>query len=353
MRTVTNSREVAHMWANQTQSRARNSNCSLFFEDKTLYSYGHHYPLAQLVTLDILTVVLVNVSTRNRGGSMTTAKHRSQLRRAISQHTSFDVVDPFVCEERSWTGHGHEINVQYLTAQVQDSYTKALSSIKPEYIRRSYDATLRALKNLREYCELFELPVPEVVGSKESDAELVYARIEKMRQRAELRATPEYRAKAKAEYERKHAGILAVVKAAIARKCDAWRAGDNYSLNLYDVARQLGISRQLRRNLELGIPTMLRLSRDGKEVETSHGARVPVSHAVRALGWVRNVVERGVEFKPNGHSFHIGPYTVSHIGTDGTLVAGCHTIKYDEIVRFAAVLDTLPAVYEVQSLPQA
>ncbi len=91
--------------------------------------------------------------------------------------------------------------------------------------------------------------------------------------------------------------------------------------------------------LPYGADTLLRIT--GNEVETSRGARVPVSHAKRGLALVRKVVASGQEFIANGHTLHLGHYAVSKITADGTLTAGCHVIKFAEIENLAPALDAV------------
>ena len=51
MKTIfSNSREVCHQWAAQNQSEGKAGN--VFFRDSTIYSYGHHFPMARVYTLD-------------------------------------------------------------------------------------------------------------------------------------------------------------------------------------------------------------------------------------------------------------------------------------------------------------
>jgi integrase len=100
-----------------------------------------------------------------------------------------------------------------------------------------------------------------------------------------------------------------------------WRAGQ-YSGCLYDV------------------PTMLRI--DGDEVVTSRGARFPVSHAKRALAFVRKVCESRQAYVRNGHAIHLGPYTLDRIEADGTVKAGCHAVSWEEIERIASAFDSVP-----------
>lgn len=112
-----------------------------------------------------------------------------------------------------------------------------------------------------------------------------------------------------------------------------WRAG-LYSLCLYDV------------------PAMLRI--DGDEVLTSRGVRFPVSHAKRALAFVRKVRELGQSYVRNGHTIHLGPYAIDRIEPDGTVKAGCHVVSWQEIERVAPFLDSFstsaPAVDSTQEV---
>jgi hypothetical protein len=57
-----------------------------------------------------------------------------------------------------------------------------------------------------------------------------------------------------------------------------------------------------------GFPIMLRFL--GDEVQTSRGARFPVSHARRALAFVRKVRETGQAHVRNGHTIHLGISTL-------------------------------------------
>ena len=100
-----------------------------------------------------------------------------------------------------------------------------------------------------------------------------------------------------------------------------WRAGQ-YSGSLYDV------------------PAMLRI--DGDEVVTSRGARFPVSHAKRALAFVRKIRESQKAYARNGHTIHLGPYALDRIEANGTVKAGCHLVSWEEIERIAPALDSVP-----------
>jgi hypothetical protein len=81
---------------------------------------------------------------------------------------------------------------------------------------------------------------------------------------------------------------------------------------------------------------------DGDEVVTSRGARFPVTHAKRALAFIRRVRESGQAYVRNGHTIHLGPYAIDRIEPDGTVKAGCHVVSWEEIERITPLLDSIP-----------
>ena len=76
----------------------------------------------------------------------------------------------------------------------------------------------------------------------------------------------------------------------------------------------------------------------GDEVQTSLGAHFPVSHALVALAFVRKVRASGQEYVRNGHSLHLGHYVVDRVEPDGTVHAGCHVVRWEEIEHIAQQL---------------
>lgn len=82
------------------------------------------------------------------------------------------------------------------------------------------------------------------------------------------------------------------------------------------------------------------------ELETSHGAAVPLSHAIRAFRFVKLIRERGEGWQRNGRLVRVGHYTVDAIEPDGSFRAGCHRINWQEVERvakLAGVFDCPPS----------
>lgn len=91
-----------------------------------------------------------------------------------------------------------------------------------------------------------------------------------------------------------------------------------------------------RANYIPGVSPMLRVV--GDEAQTSLGARFPVSPARRGLAFIHTVRESGREHVRNGHTIHLGHYVIDRIEPDGTVHAGCHVVKWDEIERITPQL---------------
>jgi hypothetical protein len=87
-----------------------------------------------------------------------------------------------------------------------------------------------------------------------------------------------------------------------------------------------------------GVSPMLRITES--EVQTSLGARFPVSHALLALAFIRQVRASGREYVRNGHSIHLGHYVLDCVEPDGTVHAGCHVVSWEEIERIAPQLES-------------
>ena len=119
------------------------------------------------------------------------------------------------------------------------------------------------------------------------------------------------------------------------------RRAEQHRIEMLDFAEKSALWRDGNPNVRLpwGAPALLRIN--GDEVETSKGARVPVSHAKRGLAFVRRVVSSGQEYVRNGHTLHLGHYAIDRIQADGTLHAGCHVIKFAEIENLAPALDAV------------
>lgn len=96
---------------------------------------------------------------------------------------------------------------------------------------------------------------------------------------------------------------------------------------------------------------LVRRSSDGERLETSQGADVPWSHAVKAFRFIRLCVEKGEGFKTNGRVIRVGHFTVDYITADGDMKAGCHRFAWADMKALAereGVFDLTPSAEAVE-----
>lgn len=112
--------EIAHLWAHQTQTEARNPHGNFYFNDKTIYSYGSHFPIARHVTNDKGEAAILFT---NRSYSSTTAKHIHIVRQAIPRGIPvFYVHNP-----------EHDIKGEYRTQRIDvEALIKKLQAARPD-----------------------------------------------------------------------------------------------------------------------------------------------------------------------------------------------------------------------------
>jgi hypothetical protein len=300
MRHVVDSSEVAHLWAHKVQSEAHNANRSVFFRDSTIFSYGEHFPIARHVTnKSDKAAVLFTTKTY----SVTTTGHCSMVRGAVSHLTVFDVPNVFANVKAE-----HEGNLADYAKRISAALLKAARSrVHKEW---SHKHALELREQAVKYATFFRLPFAKtlpIVPALDSVQLAAIKQAEDKRLAAERKA------------------LLAENR----ERIECWRA-----------------HKQTGGYMPRGIPDMLRVSADGQSIETSRGVSFPISHAKRGLTLVRSVRERGETWHTNGKTCQLGHYRIDSIQPDGTVKAGCHTVKYSEIERIASAIDAAPSVLE-------
>lgn len=279
MRTVLrNHDEVCHVWAQQKKAAGRSGN--IFFEGPRIYSYGRHFEMARFV--DSETVLL-----NSHRYSVSTAKHLSIVRRAVTHKDVFTV--PTMDE--------HGINICYLINKAKNEYDLARGA------RKWVDAHIRQaqgyVNSTRRYISKFNVTVPD------SHRELWLALHTETYLNGEIQAQ-----------------LLAKAKAAQAAEREATKQAR--------VKRELAEAAQLeqwvRGELDWGRFSVMRLRVKGDEVQTTHGASVPVIEARKLY----RAMKLGVDVSGQ----KIGYYTVTRV-TERELVIGCHTIPLSEVERIA------------------
>ena len=312
---VVSSGQVPHLWFHKVQDSAKNGNGSLYFSGDTVFSYGSHFPIARHVQSGKQSAVLFTT----RDYSVITSGHKSAVRCAIPEGTLvFHVPNVFTSDR--YASNDHPSNLADYVQRVADHLAKCARA-RQSYAKEWEHGQAVALRNeAREYAKFFKLKLPKIAPIPALDSEAL----------AKIKAKEAQKSAQKAAEEKARKAELAKQEAELA---DRWRNGE-VTHSLYH------------------LPVMLRIRTFGADaevagevgrVETSRGAQVPISHALRVLKFVREVVKRGEPFVTNGHKVPIGHFQVDRIDVDGTLHAGCHVISYAEIERIAPELEKLTA----------
>ena len=78
--------------------------------------------------------------------------------------------------------------------------------------------------------------------------------------------------------------------------------------------------------------TALRIKDD--VIETTRGAKIPLEHAVKFWSLINSWHQKGITYKKDHHSIHLGNYAVNRFEND-VLTVGCHEIPFSEIEGIA------------------
>lgn len=312
-KTVFPNRMVAHVWAQQTQPSGKSNNGNFWFEGDTIFSY--RTPVARFMEVEGHGKIALVSSCRY--SATTSGKHLPAIHRAIEADRIFEV--PTLGE--GWNGRDkgldHAVNLAALVKEYEAYAGKMMRQINPrgewqgEEFSKLYTAPIT-------YARVFDLKLPALKTPKQYLNEIAAAR--------EARNTPEK--KAKREKDAAARAVKAEAKAVLqqqelAVRLKAWQEG-KLSLNEARLSAQ---------NIWGAHPVYLRIK--GETLETSQGASVPLEHAIKAFKFVKGCKEAGRSWKRNGHSFHVGHFTVDSVSAEGTMKAGCHTIAWPQIEEAA------------------
>lgn len=273
--------QLAHVWANQLQPEGRAS--SMFFYGPVIYSYGHHYEIARFIEApNGQKVCFVNAN----GYSNSTAKHTQHVWAAIPDGIpTFKV--PFATGSTYSYNRVHHIDVQSLPGIISAMLVECKNFIYDQLKARtnfySFSQAAGRYETIVEICQLFNLDIPGRPDNWD----------EAKKKADHLRATQGERQKAKELKE------LEKAKELLAK----WLQHE-YNGQLYN------------------IPVHLRISRDGKLIETTKGAKVDLQAGLRLLAKLRNGSDVKGE-KIDG--FTLIENTLDHVKI------GCHTISWPVI----------------------
>lgn len=300
MKQVFTNSQVAHVWAQQTQSTGRNASNSFWFRDDTIYSYNGGYVAAKIFTKrDKSRCVVIN-SDRY---SNTTAKQLNDISSACRDlMPSFHL--PCVTELKAKENIKHSLD---RIESIWTSYEKKKKVDSPTWIKYALERVQDTIDSVNEYFA-FIGKKPVSIDAKRVKAlrEHFAARFKRYN---ELN-TPE----------------------AIAKKADI-KFRKELAERIADRERQkelIADFRQGKNAFPRVSPQLLRIQ--GDEVVTSGGARVPLDEAKKALQWITSIKTNASNIK----GLKIGHFEVSAIfdsmelPDDKIIQIGCHKIALSE-----------------------
>lgn len=293
-----NNLEIAHLWAHKAKPSAKGSH--FFFDGDTIYSYGHHFPIARHVkNAQGVEAILFT----RRTYSVSTSKHIGYVRGAIPQSVRRFYVQNPRDEIRGATLLEFTKRAVELVAESRKPRKRAATVAG---LIGSAQGQLQAAKELADFFGLDYTPPTDVLKlADEWQAQIEAERIksERRAKRAQKQAIAEAQEKIKAFQGGEAVQVPYAVPWAFARI--ASNPADE------TVAPQL---------------------------ETSKGAYVHLAHVKRALPIVCGIIETGKGWQANGHTIKLGHYQIDEITPEGTLIAGCHRFQKEEVLRIAKIV---------------
>lgn len=332
---------VAHIWAHQSQSTARNGR-NFDFEGPNLYSYSTR--IGTMVTdKNGERVALLS----KRHWSNTTSGQISKASSACQNVCPVYRVEHF---------NDHVGNVNRMI----DGYTAAIataSRCKIDNVDWQISQSKELLDEAKQYANRFgvsaEFPdhkmhVAAILArvaerkAKQNDPKTA-AKRERAKERANEKLRQQYITATgkfdpnefrRLSYRQRkqlndfisscsdedHTAHLAAIEVSQAEKIAAWRNGETVRLAYSKNA-------------------LLRIR--GDAIETSQGAQFPIEHGTRAFPIILRCRANGKGWVTNGHTVHLGHFRIDGIDPDGTVHAGCHVVKWEEIERIAKELGLL------------
>lgn len=331
VRYVWNTSMVAHLWANQSQSSARNSGGNFYFDGPTIYSYGRHFPIATIHERKGRTLILFNPTTY----SSTTNRHQSLAYQSCGQFASVECPKQFVnvysaSVETPKRVSDHAENLEYFAKSIVDLTQLAMAS----RLGREWSRVTQQVRDANTYCEFWGLrkrfvepTSKEITDRKQWQVEAnkrheANEKLRRERQEKKWVEENERRRLANEKWEAERPQREAQEKIENEERIRKWLAGESVVLPY-----------------SCQSPIMLRIR--GSRIETSQGAIVELSDAMRLLPLIRS----GREWHPTRDTYgrisetiQIGDFQLDRIDTNGDIQIGCHFIKREEMERLAQTI---------------
>lgn len=336
-----NNQALAHAWAhaNPKDGYGRTSSASVYYNNGTIYSYGPHFPIASIIELDNLKYVVWSKDSY----SVTTSKHQSYARSAVSHITNRLYV-------REGMQHGDYENRTQLKTFLSREFERVQKYAEDELLKisrkgtrettkvkilQSIDTEYRYLKEFAKFCERLHKTLPYTPYQSRPDDDKRHDKEFKqlLRKIVTLQIPEDYQtaiaqnqAIIEAEQKRKQRQFEADKKEFYAKTLPEWRnCEQGYLNNRFDNYSYLRI-REYYVPLSEGQTPI-------KIVETSKGITFTIAEAKALITAFKRGKLLGMRHQN---------YTITQVNTDvKTIVSGCHTIPFDEVVAIDAALKAL------------
>lgn len=271
--------EIAHIWANELNYKGQQGN--LFFQGKTVYSYGYHFAIAKHI--DYKTVLITT-----RGYSNSTAKHIQLVKQAISHKDKIYCFNP--------TG-SHDENINRFIIEINNIAMKLIRATKPE----KYLLEIDYIKNrLYKYLEYFNLKLSKEQASK-----------------IDIKSKEDFAEKVKieqAKIEKEEKKLIAKGKKLYPIYVHNFRNGLKNEFTALE-SKYLG-----KYIMSIGNPVLFKIKET--EIESTKGIKIPINIAKRYINKFLNNELRQLD--------QILNYTILKVDKN-SLVVGCHNIFKNEI----------------------
>jgi len=305
MKKVFNTSELPHVWASQKQNEGKAG--SFYFNGKTIYSYGSHFPIA--------TIDGDNVLFTMRTYSNTTAKHISGARHAASHFNFIWCYD--VPTNLKYASTEHENNLNRWKREIKSLFDE-LGNTKIRNTQDRINGINNHISKLTAYCQYFKLKIKD----KELKELIKLASTDNF-----LQVAREAKDKAnEVENKKRESAIKAYSK-----YLNLWRNDDSESIKAIPEKTKTLINWYANSAHPF---THLRYNKAHNRLETTKGVQIPVEIAKRAFIQLNGCME-GI---CKDISVPVMNYTITET-TKEYIKAGCHTIPKTDIIYIAKLLN--------------
>ena len=321
---MTSHSEIAHIWAQQQKTSRKGKN--VFFEGRTIYSYGYHWPLGTFIPESCKRTrrLVGEVVICNESHSVSTNGHASIVRRAVNHKRFTQYGSNRLIYKLSMCDNDDEM-LQSIMHYHKDAYQSTLFRLDsiPDK-RRAYAQTTSLANEVQRHIESYNaalaLMTPqEKQGNRKIRIPAYFADIFEYASRREQSRLIK-RQEQERIAEEKRLARLAHLKPYESQALKAWRNNES--------PKDLNVKEAIQEFIKAwSATTRVRLIENSTEIETSKGAIVPLDHGLAMI--------RAIRAMPSGkpsRAIRVGYYTVDFIDHEsGVVTIGCHKLTLDEI----------------------